>query len=81
MAALLLCGGAVIAAAGSEVADAVMNGDQAALRALIQKKADVNARRPTARPPSTGPSTATTSTPPRGSSRPVRMSGSPTVKA
>ena len=43
LAALALCGGVTIGAAGSDVADAVMNGDIAALRALIQKKADVNA--------------------------------------
>ncbi len=42
LAALLLCGGVTIRAAGSDVADAVMNGDILALRALIQKKADVN---------------------------------------
>ena len=39
----LLLIGAVPAAAASDVADAVMNGDRAALRALLQKKADVNA--------------------------------------
>src|SRR5882672_1795677 len=43
LAALLLCGGGTIGAAGSDVADAVMRGDIAALRALIQKKADGNA--------------------------------------
>ncbi len=42
VAALAMCG-ITIHAAGSDVADAVMNGDLAALRALIQKKADVNA--------------------------------------
>lgn len=40
-AALLLAGAAF--AAGSDVADAVMNKDKAAVRALLQKKADVNA--------------------------------------
>src|SRR5258706_6383169 len=43
VAAPAMCGGITIHAAGSDVADAVMNGDPAALRALIQKKADVNA--------------------------------------
>ena len=43
LAALALCGRITTGAAGSDVADAVMNGDLAALRALIQKKADVNA--------------------------------------
>jgi uncharacterized protein len=38
---LLAC--AVFAAARSEVADAAMNGDTAAVRALLEKKADVNA--------------------------------------
>ena len=43
LAAIALCGRITIGAAGSDVADAMMNGDIAALRALIQKKADVNA--------------------------------------
>ena len=43
LAAMVLCGRLTIGAAGSDVADAVMNGNLAALRALIQKKADVNA--------------------------------------
>ncbi|MSO83469.1 MAG: ankyrin repeat domain-containing protein [Acidobacteria bacterium] len=44
LAALLLCIGlATDAAAQSEVADAVMKGDAATLRALLQKKSDVNA--------------------------------------
>ncbi len=41
--AVLVIGSGTIRAATSDVADAVMNGDIAALRALIQKKADVNA--------------------------------------
>jgi ankyrin repeat protein len=43
--ALLLCCFAVVsvAAVQSQVADAVMNGDMAALRTLLQQKADVNA--------------------------------------
>ena len=40
---VLVVGAVAVGAAGSDVADAVMNGDRAALRALIQKKADVNA--------------------------------------
>lgn len=40
---LLLASGLNCAAAGSEVADAAARGDQAAVRALIAKKADVNA--------------------------------------
>jgi len=44
MAALALClSGAVRAAGKSDVADAVMKGDKAALRTLLQQKADVNA--------------------------------------
>src|SRR5687767_7971778 len=44
-AALLLVGGltVVVPAAGSDVADAVMGGDAAAVRALLAQKADVNA--------------------------------------
>jgi ankyrin repeat protein len=42
LASLVVCG-VTIDAAGSDVADAVMNGNLPALRALIQKKADVNA--------------------------------------
>jgi ankyrin repeat protein len=42
MSLLLLSGAAGIHAAGSAAADAVMRGDMAALRALVQKKADVN---------------------------------------
>jgi hypothetical protein len=42
--ALILLVSALLSAAGrSEVADAVMNGDRAALGALLQRKADVNA--------------------------------------
>ena len=43
--AVLLLGGAgfIIGAGSSEVADAVMKGDRAALRLLLQQKADVNA--------------------------------------
>ena len=42
--ALMLLVSALLSAAGrSEVADAVMNGDRAALGALLQRKADVNA--------------------------------------
>ena len=40
---VLLCVTASVRAAASDVADAVMRGDIAAARALIQKKADVNA--------------------------------------
>jgi ankyrin repeat protein len=40
----LLLGAATLGAAGSEVADAVMRGDAAAVRALLAQKADVNAR-------------------------------------
>ena len=43
VAIFIVCCGIGIRAAGSDVADAVMKGDRAALRALIQKKADVNA--------------------------------------
>ncbi len=43
VAALVVCAAVAISAAGSDVADAVMRGDVPALRALIQKKADVNA--------------------------------------
>ena len=43
-AALLLCiSGLNLAAGRSDVADAVMRGDQAAIRTLLQQKADVNA--------------------------------------
>jgi ankyrin repeat protein len=41
--AVLLAGQALVHAAGSEVADAAAKGDKAAVRALIQKKSDVNA--------------------------------------
>ena len=40
---LLLLSGASIGAAGSDIADAVMRGDAAAVRALLERKADVNA--------------------------------------
>jgi ankyrin repeat protein len=44
VAVLVLCTGLVSRAAGpSDVADAVMNGDAATLRTLLQKKSDVNA--------------------------------------
>jgi ankyrin repeat protein len=44
VAAVVLSVSALISAAGrSEVADAVMKGDRAALAALLQRKADVNA--------------------------------------
>ncbi len=44
LAALWVCFAAVLAGAGpSDVADAVMNGNKAALRTLLQQKADVNA--------------------------------------
>lgn len=44
VAALLLCAAGFAATAGrSDVADAVMKGDKAALRMLLQQKADVNA--------------------------------------
>ena len=43
VAVVMLCGAVTIGAAGSDVADAVMNGDTPALRALLQKKANVNA--------------------------------------
>jgi ankyrin repeat protein len=43
LSALLLCSASLTFAAGSDVADAIMRGDKAALRALLQKKADVNA--------------------------------------
>jgi ankyrin repeat protein len=44
VAALVLSVSAYMSAAGpSQVADAVMKGDKAALRALLQRKADVNA--------------------------------------
>ena len=43
VAIFVVCAGVTIGAAGSDVADAVMNGDKPALRALIQKKANVNA--------------------------------------
>lgn len=44
LAAVMLGTGAIARAAGrSDVADAVMKGDRAALRALIQQKADVSA--------------------------------------
>ena len=44
VAALILCIGASGRAIGpSDVADAVMNGDAATLRALLRKKSDVNA--------------------------------------
>ena len=46
VAILMLCGGVTMGAAASDVANAVMNGDRAALRALIQKKADVNEPQP-----------------------------------
>jgi ankyrin repeat protein len=43
-AVLVMCAwGFVVGAAGSDVADAVMKGDKAAVRALLRKKADVNA--------------------------------------
>src|SRR5215210_1894218 len=42
-AALLLLSMVALNGAGSSVADAVMKGDQAALRALLEQKADVNA--------------------------------------
>jgi uncharacterized protein len=41
--AILLAGQALVHGAASEVADAAASGDKAAVRALIQKKADVNA--------------------------------------
>ena len=45
-AALILSATSYMSAAGpSEVADAVMKGDRAALKALLQRKADVNAPR------------------------------------
>jgi ankyrin repeat protein len=37
---------AIVGAAGSELADAVMNGDAAAVRTLLQQKADVNGMQP-----------------------------------
>ena len=43
LALLLIAATAYIGGAGSDVADAVRKGDKAALRALLQKKADVNA--------------------------------------
>ena len=43
MAALLVVSGSAAAAGKSDVADAAMKGDTAALRALVQQKADVNA--------------------------------------
>src|SRR5690349_18786263 len=41
--AVLVAGQALVHAAGSEVADAAAKHDKAAVRALIQRKADVNA--------------------------------------
>jgi uncharacterized protein len=43
VAALLVCATAFVGGAGSDVADAVMRGDAAALRGLVASKADVNA--------------------------------------
>src|SRR5215210_775798 len=40
---VVLCVGAGVGAAASDVADAVMRGDLAAVRALVQKGSDVNA--------------------------------------
>ena len=48
------------AAGRSEVADAAMQGDKSVLRTLLQQKADVNGRKPTARPPCSGPFVRTT---------------------
>jgi len=44
--AMLLASQAIILAAASEVADAAAKGDKAAVRASIQRKADVNAAQP-----------------------------------
>jgi len=49
-----------LGAAGSPVADAAMKGDKAALRTLLQQKADVNLARRTAPPRSSGRHTRTT---------------------
>ena len=43
IAALLVCATVFVGGAGSDVADAVMKGDAAAVRRLVQQKADVNA--------------------------------------
>jgi ankyrin len=43
VAVLFVCATAFVGGAGSDVADATMNGDAAAVRRLIQQKADVNA--------------------------------------
>ena len=40
---ILVCCSAHVFGAGSDVADAVMRGDMTALRALLAKRADVNA--------------------------------------
>ena len=40
---VVICGGELASAATSDLADAVMKRDGSALRALLQKKADVNA--------------------------------------
>jgi ankyrin repeat protein len=40
---LLMLSAPVLSAAGSEIADAIMRGDEAAARALLQQKVDVNA--------------------------------------
>src|SRR6266700_3329553 len=40
---VMLLSAAVLRAAGADLADAVMNGNKAAVRSLLQKKADVNA--------------------------------------
>ena len=43
IAVLLVCATAFVRGAGSDVADAVMKGDAAAVRKLVLAKADVNA--------------------------------------
>src|SRR5262245_29918160 len=43
IALLMTAGGSLVAAGKSDVADAMMKGDKAALRTLVQRKADVNA--------------------------------------
>ena len=79
--AAIVFSGAVLAAGDTRLADAAMNRDMVAVRALLAQKVDVNAPGPTARRRCTGSSARATSSPRSCSSMPAPTPSWPTGSA